>query len=283
MSGPVFRDLQFTAPPELTNEDFQYFKSAIFQIAGITLPDGKKDLVVTRLRARLQELKLSAFSDYRKILSESSSDSDEWQNFINLLTTNKTDFFREPAHFDYLVNEFLPGFLDRTTAPLRIWCAASSTGEEPYTLAMVLSKALPKGRDFTILASDIDTKVLARAANGVYLSDRIEEIPTEYRDCVQVGREDLAKWFRIRPDLKKKITYQQHNLTDPNLPEGAPFDLVICRNVLIYFSVETSKQVTNKLHGAVADDGIFMIGHSESLRSGRSIWTSMAPSVYIKK
>ncbi len=270
----------------LSQNDFQFFRGLIHETAGISLSDSKMELVQSRLRSRVIALGMSGFGEYRKYLQQASQDQDEWQTFINSLTTNKTDFFREPKHFDYLVKDFLPTWKPRGAEPLNIWCAASSTGEEPYTLSMVLARAMaPTMRTYKILATDIDTDALAAASRGVYPASRIDEqIPQEYRShAIEYGTGGIANWARIHPNVKNKITYEPHNLIEPKIPGERIFDLIFLRNVLIYFTPETILQVVEKLHKAAKPGGLLFIGHSESLNNVKSSWTSVSPSVYIKK
>jgi chemotaxis protein methyltransferase CheR len=265
----------------LSDQEFGYFKQLIYDIAGISLSDKKKELVKSRLISYIQGLQLQSFEGYLQFLQKLPGESHYWQEFVNLLTTNKTDFFREPKHFDYIINTVIPAWLKTGEKVMKVWSCASSSGEEPYTLAMVLKKHLPANKDFEILATDIDTDILNHAKNGVYAMTKFEEIPEEYRkDSVSVGTGDVSNWFRIKSSLKEKVTFQQHNLMEEADVENRTFDLVFCRNVLIYFSRETISRVVQNLENKTKESGLLFIGHSESLQGTESKWKTIQPSVY---
>ncbi len=267
----------------LSPEDMQFFCEAIAKRAGIWLKPSKLELVQTRLRSRLMALSLESYEDYREHLKSISKDDPEWEAFTNLLTTNKTDFFREPAHFDFLIREILPKWLATNQSTFKVWSAASSTGEEAFTLAMILSRSLPPGRDFKILGTDIDTSVVAAASNAVYSQIKLPEIPLDYHaDCIQKGRGQAQGWFRIRPELKEKVLFKPHNLMDRTAPGENVFDLVLCRNVLIYFAPETIEFVQKKIFSTVKPGGHLFIGHSESFQGFAHHWKGVAPSIFKK-
>jgi chemotaxis protein methyltransferase CheR len=200
-----------------------------------------------------------------------------------LLTTNKTDFFRESKHFTYLIEKILPAWTKTSQKTFQAWSAASSTGEEAYTLAMVLNRYLPKDRDFRILATDIDTEVLNSAQNAVYSNSKKDEIPTEFlQESIDLGRNQARGWFRIKKHIKEKVTFKQHNLIDREAPGKDFFDLVLCRNVLIYFGQENIDLVQRKLHSTVKSGGHLFIGHSESFHSIKHNWNPVGPSIFKK-
>lgn len=266
------------ANPAIDEEDLRYFCALIEERAGIALKTTKQDLIKARLRARLDHHGLGAFGEYRRLLQSLSKNDPEWEVFVNLLTTNKTDFFREPAHFRFLTQRILPEWLSGGQKTFRVWSAASSTGEEPYTLAMVLSRHLPAGRDFHVTATDIDTEVLATAKNAVYANAKRAEIPPDYQNFIEAGRNEARGWFRIKRELKEKIAFGQHNLISKEVP-GDNFDLVLCRNVLIYFGQENIDFVQAKLMTATKPGGHLFIGHSESLQGLKHSWKMVGPSV----
>lgn len=270
-----------TADWTLSDQEFFYFKQLIYDIAGISLSEKKKELVKSRLISYIQGLELKSFEAYLQFLQKLPTESPYWQEFVNLLTTNKTDFFREPKHFDYIIQTVIPAWLKTGEKTMKVWSCASSSGEEPYTLAMVLKKHLPTGKDFEIFATDIDTDILNHAKNGVYAMTKFDEIPAEYqKGSVSVGTGDVSKWFRIKSSLKEKVTFQQHNLLDEADIKDRTFDLVFCRNVLIYFSKETISRVVQNLENKTKDSGLLFIGHSESLQGIDSKWKTIQPSVY---
>ncbi len=278
-AAPIFE----AALPDLSREDFEYFKLCIFKRAGISLSPAKLDLVKTRLRTQVQRHGLKSYSDYRKLLERTPENDSEWQDFVNLLTTNKTDFFREPQHFTFLEKVFLPNWLKEGKKHLSVWCAASSTGEEPYTLAMVLKRSLPSDVTFHIMASDIDTKVLRTAENGVYSIRKLSEIPELYQEShVAIGSGEIADWFKFKKSLRENMSFQQHNLIEEKLPSNERFDLIFCRNVLIYFSPPTIRGVMQKMHQCLDDKGLLFIGHSESIQNSTDLFRSVKPSIYKK-
>jgi chemotaxis protein methyltransferase CheR len=267
----------------LSDQEFSYFRNLIEDIAGISLSNGKRELVRSRLRSRVLSHQFNSFSDYGKYLKAQPPESPEWQEFINLLTTNKTDFFREPKHFDFLVQTFLPEWQKKNDRVLKIWSCASSTGEEPYTLAMVLHKYLTRDQDFKILATDIDTKVLAKASNAVYPLTKLKEIPAEYHnDSIAIGTQEVRDWFQIKEQVKNKVVFKTHNLVEKTFLGNDVFDLIVCRNVLIYFSEQTIEEVASKLYLSCKPGGYLFIGHSESLQGTQAPWQSLLPAIYKK-
>ncbi|MEA9356966.1 protein-glutamate O-methyltransferase CheR [Bacteriovorax sp. PP10] len=266
----------------IKDEDFAYFQALVFKLAGITLSDKKRDLLLTRLTSHLKNSDLGSYSDYRNYLQSLPEDHGEWQNFINLMTTNKTDFFREIRHFQYIEEVLIPKWIQSKKSEINVWSAACSTGEEPYTLAMFLEAKLPVGMTYKIFASDIDTNVLAKAKNGVYSMIKESEIPEEYRKkSIEYGRGEIADWFRIKSSLKSKITFSAFNLVEDSKSDGK-FDLILCRNVMIYFSRAVVEKVAINLSQSCLDDGILFIGHSESLQGTKTPWKVTTASVYSK-
>lgn len=264
-------------------DDFEFFQKTIEGIAGISLKGTKMDLMSSRLRKRAVELGFTSHHDYRLYLESQGKCSLEWQHFINQLTTNKTDFFREPEHFDYLIKSLIPFWIKQGKTKLHIWSCASSTGEEPYTIAMVLAKHLPAGFDFSVLATDIDTEVLSIAKNSVYPKSRLHEIPDDYHDYLSFGRGDVKEWFTFRKQVRDKVFFSNHNLMKEELPTKQKFDLVFCRNVLIYFNAQGIEKVGAKIYSATYQDGVLIIGHSESLQNKKGDWKMGRPSYYFKK
>lgn len=268
----------------LTKDEFAYFQKKIFILAGISLSPAKMDLVQARLRSRVLDMGFSSYNDYAEFLESRKENDPEWEIFINSLTTNKTDWFREPDHFEYLVKEFLPAWLKLGKKHLNVWCAASSTGEEPYTLSLVLHEALKNsGVSFDILASDIDTKVLKFAKNGVYRKEHLHQIPTQYhKEAFALGTQEISDWFKVKPFLKEKVKFKQINLMSPGFDSDTKFDIIFCRNVLIYFNQETIFKVAQTMHGLTHKDGCLIIAHSESLQNIKTNWKYIKPSIYGK-
>lgn len=267
----------------LEDEEMNYFCKKIQNLAGIALKSSKRDLIKSRLRSRLVENEIDSYREYRKYLESLPTTHQEWQVFINLLTTNKTDFFREVKHFEFLVQNVLPLWLETSEKVFKVWSAASSTGEEAYTLAMVLERHLPKDRDFKILASDVDTNVLNTARNAVYPVSKKSEIPDEYQSrSIDVGKSEARGWFRIKPKIRGKVFFKQHNLVDQSAPDENLFDLVLCRNVLIYFDKDVIEFISKKTFHSAKPNGHLFIGHSESLQGIDQPWKPIAPSIYGK-
>lgn len=267
----------------IQDEDFAYFQALVLSMAGISLSEKKRDLLKTRLGPYIRNNNFQNYKEYRQYLESLPKDHGEWQNLINLITTNKTDFFREPAHFEYIENKLIPEWVKMGKKEISIWSAACSSGEEPYTLAMFLEKKLPAGMKYKILASDIDTNILAKAKNGVYSMAKFSEIPEEFqKDSLERGTGAISEWFRIKKHLKDRITFKLYNLIDGHLAADEKFDLVLCRNVMIYFPKEVISLVAEKIYQSTTKEGCLFIGHSESLQATKTSWYPAAPSIYKK-
>jgi chemotaxis protein methyltransferase CheR len=260
----------------LNDREFAQFRDMIFRIAGISLADSKKPLVAGRLNRRLRHYGLSSYGAYFDLLGQKQ---DELQTAVDLLTTNETHFFREPRHFDFLRQRVLPRH-DRSR-PLRIWSAASSSGQEAYSLAMLLTDELGEA-PWEVFGSDISTRVLAQARAGQYDLGQAHEIPKAYLQayCLKgIGSQDGT--FMIDPVLKKRVSFRQINLNE-RLPDVGMFDVIFLRNVLIYFQPETKRAVVARLLDKLRPGGCFVVGHSESLNGIASGVHAEAASVYRK-
>jgi chemotaxis protein methyltransferase CheR len=272
----------------ITPSDYTRFTNLIYSTCGIQLNASKQLMVETRLRKRLKETGAKTYGDYWKLLSAEDRQQEELIRLIDAITTNKTDFFREPAHFDHLVQQVLPELGPRLRAhrkPLRVWSAGCSTGKEPYTLAMVLKDCQRAGMidEFSILATDICTEVLARASQAVYQEEDIEPIPETLRKKYLLkSRGPEASSFRIVPELRSTVNFERLNFMDTSYAVDGPFDIVFCRNVIIYFDRTTQEQVVNKLADCLARGGYFFTGHSETLSGLSTHLVSVAPTVYRK-
>jgi chemotaxis protein methyltransferase CheR len=260
----------------LTDQEFGLFRRFIYDTAGISLSDAKKALVAGRLAKRVEQRGLASYRDYFRLL-ESGTQPDELQTAIDLLTTNETYFFREPKHFDRLRQLALAG--SRGNGLFRVWSAACSTGEEPYSIAMVLADCLA-GRSWELIASDISERVLAKARTGHYPLQRTTNIPPDYlrRFCLR-GTGSQEGTLLVQRQLRQAVRFLQVNLNG-RLPELGRFDIIFLRNVLIYFDAATKRQVVNRLLAALAPGGHLLIGHSESLNGIVEGVESIAPSVY---
>jgi len=251
----------------LNEDEFDKLRNLVFKVSGISLADTKRELVISRFSRRVKSLKLNSFSDYYNLLVSPSGFS-EVQNFINSITTNKTDFFREAHHFDFIISNFIPEILAKGKKPVRIWSAACSTGEEPYTIAMVMHKHLvePYAVPVKIFATDIDTNALKTGAAGVYDSQVISPIPEHYlKRYFLRGKENNAGLYKIKNEIREMVTFKKLNFIADEYPISNTFDIVFCRNVIIYFNSETKKAVVSKILRFVNEGGYLMMGHSETL------------------
>lgn len=247
-----------------TDQDFETLRRMVMEHAGIALSDAKRQLIYSRLSRRLRALSLRSFSDYVRLLD---GDNEELVNFVNAVTTNLTSFFRENHHFEYLAGELM-SYWTRSRAgkrSIRIWSAGCSTGEEPYSIAMTMLERLPGGWDFKLLATDLDTQVLATASAGIYAEERVNGIaPARLRRWFRQGKGANAGKVRVSPDLQSVITFKQLNLMN-DWPMRQPFDAIFCRNVIIYFDAPTKHRLAGRFAEQLTNDGHLFIGHSESL------------------
>lgn len=265
-------------PSTLTDHEFGEFQQLIYRLAGINLSPAKKALVCGRLAKRLKHYSLNSYHDYLRLL-KSGDQPAELQTALDLLTTNETYFFREPKHFDFLHQHLLPA--RRPGAPFRVWSAACSSGEEPYTLAMVLSAHLGDA-PWEIVASDISTRVLERARSGLYAMERASHIPQRYLQeyCLK-GTGSQEGRFLVDKRLRARVKFHQINLNE-TLPRLGEFDVVFLRNVMIYFNTDTKARVVERIAGALRPGGHLLIGHSESLNGVTDVLNPVRPSVYRK-
>ncbi|WP_066727377.1 CheR family methyltransferase [Sphingomonas pituitosa] len=252
----------------MSARNFARLAQFVYETAGIKLPDAKKTMVEGRLRGRLQATGADTLDAYCERLFSGKHAKVETRLLINAVTTNKTDFFREPAHFDFLVRTALPALAATGVRAVRAWSAACSTGPEPYTLAMVLDDHVRRhiGSDFSILATDIDTDVLATARAGIYPAEMLRPVPPAlHRAYVSLPRDPLRGEVRIVPRLRSAIGFARLNLMDDAYPVGAPMHLIFCRNVLIYFDKPAQRSVVARLLECLAPEGYLFLGHSESV------------------
>ncbi|HVO48117.1 MAG TPA: protein-glutamate O-methyltransferase CheR [Steroidobacteraceae bacterium] len=263
-------------------EDFEALRQLVKQVTGIHLSEQKRELVYGRLARRLRALGLTSFAQYRRVLDDDSGQ--ELVEFCNAITTNLTSFFREPHHFDYLRDQLLqPLARDAAgTRRLRIWSAACSTGEEPYSIAMTLLESLPDLRrwDVRILATDLDSDVLARARRGVYAEDRVKNLSAQRRDrFFNQKREGDGLYYEVAPALRELITFKQLNLMHP-LPMRGPLQAIFCRNVIIYFDKETQRELFGRISQLQRPGDLLFLGHSESLFKVSEVYALMGKTVY---
>jgi chemotaxis protein methyltransferase CheR len=245
---------------EFTVRDFDRVRSLIYKKAGIALAESKQEMVYSRLARRLRATGIGSFVTYLDKL-EQGGDAEEWEAFTNALTTNLTSFFREAHHFPILADH-----LKKVKEPIEIWCSAASTGEEPYSIAMTACEAFntltPPVR---IIATDIDTNVLNTGANGVYSIDRLDKMsPERAKKFFLRGKGEREGLVRVRPELRQMITFKQVNLLSDNWGINTQFDVIFCRNVMIYFDKPTQGKILDRFAPLMKPDGLLFAGHSEN-------------------
>ncbi|MBL8446516.1 MAG: chemotaxis protein CheR [Zoogloeaceae bacterium] len=261
---------------EFTGGDFEKIRKLIYEHAGISLSPVKQDMVYSRLARRLRHFGDTTFAQYLRRLEQ---DSTEWETFVNSLTTNLTSFFREAHHFEILAAK-LRNINERR--PIKIWCSAASTGEEPYSLAMTACEAFNSMTPpVQILASDIDTNVLAHGEKGVFALDRVEKLSADrLRKFFLKGGGGQAGYARVRPELQRLISFRQINLLDAKWPIQGPVDVIFCRNVMIYFDKPTQYGILKRFMPLLRRDGLLFAGHSESFMHASDLFRSMGRTVY---
>jgi chemotaxis protein methyltransferase CheR len=269
--------LDLTEPEfKLGTADFDRIRQLIHSRAGISLHAGKQAMVYSRLARRLRDTGLPGFGEYLRWL-ETDAPASEWQEFVNCLTTNLTSFFREEHHFHALVDDLRA----RASKPLRLWCNAASTGEEPYSLAMTALEALGVSAQVSIVASDIDTQVLATARRGVYAADSRGLSPERLRRHFLRGTGANAGQIRVKPELARLLNFQPFNLMNRDWGAlGEPFELVFCRNVMIYFDAPTQRQVLERIHRVLRPGGLLYVGHSENFADAGHLFRLRGKTIY---
>ncbi|MBJ2130538.1 chemotaxis protein CheR [Alteromonas sp. IB21] len=254
--------------------DFKKVQQMLFKKAGINLSDAKEAMVYSRLARRIRALNLKSFNDYLAVVGRSEA---ELEQFINALTTNLTSFFREPHHFTALAE-----YLAQHSNVTNIWCAASSTGEEPYSIAMVVAEAFGSFKTpVKIMASDIDSKVLAKAKAGVYPLASISKIPIErQKQFFHKGKGANEGKVKVVDELRQMVQFKRLNLTDQNWDVKAPLDIIFCRNVMIYFDKPTQLNVLKKMVGMLKPTGLYMAGHSENFNMHTNLVRPVGKTIY---
>lgn len=262
--------------------DFQAIGRLLDQVCGIQLTPGKERLVVSRLAKRLRALELDTFGHYLDYLARDST-REELLRMVDVLTTNKTSFFREPQHFDYLCRHILPAVRGGESS-LRLWCAGCSTGEEPYTIGILLRESVPDldRRDVRILATDISTRVLTKARAAIYDEETVSTISPERRQRYLVRvQEQGAPTYQVHPSVRSLVRLARLNLME-EWPMKGPFDVIFCRNVMIYFDAPTRERLVQRYWQMLRPGGHFFVGHSESLSSLATSFRYVQPAVYVK-
>lgn len=264
----------------LKETEFKQIRDLIYRIAGISMSPAKKPLVTSRLAKRLRHYGLASYNEYLRMITAKDG-KNELQVAIDLLTTNETHFFREPKHFDFLRQRILHAA--RLGMPFRIWSAACSSGEEPYSIAMLLHELLGNNTSWEIVASDLSSRVLEKAKVGLYPMERMPEIPKHYllNYCLK-GVGNQAGTLLIEHNLREHIHFMQHNLTELPPPKLGLFDVIFLRNVLIYFDQQTKSSVVSKLLPLLRSGGYFFVGHSETLNGVTDEVNLIQPAIYLK-
>lgn len=260
-----------------TSADFDRVRKLIYEHAGISLSAAKQDMVYSRLARRLRETRLKSFGDYLGLLER--GDKGEWEKFVNALTTNLTSFFREPHHFPILA-EHLKKLQGKS--PIKIWCSAASTGEEPYSIAMTVVETFSSfNTPVSIVASDLDTNVLATASKGIYPLDRVDKISPERLSRFFVkGTGAQEGFFTVKPELRRMVSFQRLNLLEPNWTVRGPLDALFCRNVMIYFDKPTQYKILSRFAPLMSENGQLFAGHSESFLHAADLFRSQGKTVY---
>lgn len=273
----------------ISEKDFSRFSQLIYEVCGIKMPSHKRSMLESRLRKRLRFLGLSSYEDYRDYLFSQDGMVEELTSMIDVVTTNKTDFFREPRHFDFLIEKVLPSLIPSSGAgierPLRLWSAGCSTGEEPYTLAMFLEEFRwnNKRLSYEIMGTDISTQVLERAVQGIYHRDKIEPVPDSFRKKYLLkSRDKQSPHVRIIPEIRANTRFQRLNFMEDKFDVPNLQDIIFCRNVIIYFDRKTQEQFLSRLCRCLLPGGYLFMGHSETLSGMPLPLRQLAPAVYIK-
>lgn len=273
----------------MTRSDFAFFSNLVQTRCGIKMPDAKKTMLESRLRKRLRHLGLRDFREYLEFIESPAGKTSELVSMIDVVTTNKTDFFRESSHFEYLYSNTVPTLFKEYGAgkesDLNVWSAGCSSGEEPYTLAMVLSdySRIEEKLSFSILGTDISTQVLEKARKAVYAEEKVEPVPAVMKKRYLLRSRDRSrKLVKIVSGLRKLVEYGKLNFLDDQYGINSTFDIIFCRNVLIYFERENQRDILLKLLKHLVPGGYLFTGHSETLHSLNLPLKLKAPSVYRK-
>jgi len=261
---------------------FNQLRTIIYQTSGIALSEKKENLVASRIGKRMRALGINTHKDYLEMV-KSNETGEEIAEMLDAISTNVTSFFRESNHFQF-VETIFKEWLAQGQKIFRFWSAACSTGEEPYTLAMVIREVMADHKiDIKILGTDINTKVLQACRNGVYKEDKMKSVPQVLRDrYAEYQMVDGVNSYAIKTELKKLISFCRLNLSKPPFPMSGPFDIVLCRNVMIYFDDEVRKRLLDEIYRLIKPGGYLLVGHAESLTGMLSGFKPVKPSVYIK-
>jgi len=270
----------------MSSREFARLSGFIYEQCGIKMPEAKKTMLEGRLQKRLRTLGMKSFEEYGSYLFSPEGTRQEVVQMIDLVTTNKTDFFREPEHFDYLTERVLPEWCQKYGGRrLMVWSAGCSTGQEPYTLAMVLSEfaARQPGFDYKILATDISTRVLEKAKNAIYAEELLSPVPQPLKKKYLLRSKDRSSGLvRIVPELREKVSFRRLNFLEGDFGLREPLDIIFCRNVIIYFDRQTQERLLQRFYGHMRPGAHIFMGHSETLSGLDVPLASVYPTVYRK-
>jgi chemotaxis protein methyltransferase CheR len=273
----------------LSKNDFSKLSSIIYKQSGIKMPDTKRIMVEARLRKRLRDLNINTYSEYCEFLFSEEGRESEIINMVDVITTNKTDFFREPKQFTFLENIALPGLAAENDVgfhrPLRVWSAGCSSGEEPFTISMVLNEFQSRNRSYSfyILATDISTIMLEKANSGIYEEEKVEPIPPALlKKYFLKSKDRQKKLVRVIPSIRNSVNFRRLNFMEDDFGIRDSFDIIFCRNVIIYFDKLTQENLISKLLKHLNPGGYLFLGHSESIFDTRMPVCQMAASTYKK-
>lgn len=270
---------------QLSQEEFDKLSRFIYKESGIKMPPVKKVMLQSRLQKRLRELNMTTFKEYIDYVFGKDGLNAEIIHMLDVVSTNKTDFFREPVHFDFLTSTVLPEFVQQKAGSrtIKVWSAGCSSGEEPYTLAIVMADFAEKnpGFDYSIIGTDISTQILQKAVDAVYKEERVSIIPMETKRKYFLKSKDRSSpTVKVVGDLRRRVSFGRLNFMDNYYDVPETFDAVFCRNVLIYFDRETQEKVINKLCDKLRPDGYFFLGHSESIMNMDVPLKQVKPTIF---
>jgi chemotaxis protein methyltransferase CheR len=271
---------------QLSTADFEMICSQVYDYCGIKISAAKRQMVEGRLRKRVRALGCRSFAEYCRAVFGDGAFQDEFVHLVDAITTNKTEFFREPAHFSYLTKQLLPALhlgKYRLRRPLRVWSSACSTGQEPYSLAMELSefKRLHDDFDFRVHATDICTQVLEIAVRAIYSDELANDIPVDYRKRYLLKSKDATnKTLRIGPEIRRYVQFDRLNLNESDYGMKGEMDIIFCRNVIIYFDAKTQEAILNRLALCLRKGGHLFLGHSETVHGMDLPVRAIAPTIY---
>jgi len=274
---------------QLDPADFDLIRGKVYDYCGINIVRTKKQMVEGRLRSRIRSLGLDSFTEYCKFVFLNGGSQEEFIHLVDAITTNKTEFFREPAHFSYIKNHLLPTLLNEGSfskhRPLRVWSAASSTGEEPYSLAMEFAEfnRLQEQIEYQVFATDICTQVLEICKKAIYTVEVAAGIPTDLQKRYLLKSTDPRnRLVRITPEIRNQVRFKRLNLNDPDYGISSKMDIIFCRNVIIYFDTKTQEAILRKLALCLRKGGYLFLGHSESIHGMELPVVSVAPTIYVR-